>query len=245
MKVKDRVEKMTEGGKIIVEIMREIIAHVEPGVTTLQLDRLAESLCGKNGVKPAFKGYEGFPNTLCVGPNDTVVHGIPNDIPLESGDIVSLDMGIIFKSVYLDMARTIGVGEVSKDVQKFMDTCKLALDNASSEAIPGNRIGDIGFEIQSVAEENGYSVVREMVGHGVGERLHEEPMIPGLGEQGTGELLYEGQTIAIEAILNMGKPDITISRKDGWTSKTKDGSLSALFENTVVVAKQPNILTYL
>ncbi|MFH1547193.1 MAG: type I methionyl aminopeptidase [bacterium] len=245
MKVKERVEKMTEGGKIIVEIMKEIISHVEPGVTTLQLDRLSESLCSKYGVKPAFKGYEGFPNTLCVGPNDTVVHGIPDDIPLEEGDILSLDVGIVYKKVYLDMARTVGVGKVSKQAEKFMEVCELALKKACSVAVPGNRVGDISFEIQSYAESHGYSVVREMVGHSVGERLHEEPMIPGVGSPNTGELLYDGQTIAIEAIFNMGGPEISISRKDGWTSKTKDGSLSALFENTVVVAEEPKILTLL
>lgn len=236
---------MREGGRIIAGIMKEIISHVEPGVTTLQLDRLAESLCEENGVKPAFKGYEDFPNTLCVGTNDIVVHGIPDNIPLEEGDILSIDMGIVYKKVYLDMARTIGVGVIDAKTKSFINTCRICLDNASSVAIPGNRVGDIGHEIQSTAEGKGYSVVREMVGHGVGERLHEEPMIPGRGEQNTGGLLYEGQTLAIEAIINEGGPEIDISKKDGWTSRTKDGSLSALFENTVVVAQQPEILTSL
>jgi methionyl aminopeptidase len=245
MKLKEKNKRMREGGEIIVDIMREIVGHVEPGVTTNQLDSLAESLCSKYGVKPGFKGYEGFPSTLCVGPNDMVVHGIPNDNYLEEGDIVSLDMGIIYKGVYLDMARTIGVGKISSKTQKFLDTCEEAWNNAFKMATPDNKVGDISYEIQSTAEEAGYSVVREMVGHGVGERLHEEPMIPGIGEKDSGERLYEGQTIAIEAILNMGDPDITISRKDGWTSKTLDGSLSALFENTVIVAEEPEILTNL
>lgn len=243
MKLKEKNNRMREGGKVIVEIMREILTHVEPGVTTNQLDRLAESLCEVHKVKPAFKGYEGFPNTLCVGPNDTVVHGIPDNRKLEEGDIVSVDMGIIYKRVYLDMARTVGIGQIDPKVQKFLDTCSKSLEKATEKAIPNNRVGDISNEIQTTSEKNGYSVVREMVGHGVGERLHEEPMIPGFGEKEGGERLYEGQTLAIEAILNMGEPDINISRKDGWTSKTLDGSLSALFENTVIVAKNPEILT--
>jgi methionyl aminopeptidase len=135
------------------------------------------------------------------------------------------------------------VGKISSKAQKFLDTCENAWNNAFKMATPDNRVGDISHEIQSTAENSGYSVVREMVGHGVGERLHEEPMIPGIGEKGSGERLYDGQTIAIESILNLGEPDITISRKDGWTSKTLDGSLSALFENTVIVAKEPEILT--
>lgn len=245
MKVKERNKRMREGGKIIVEILREVLDHVEPGVTTKQLDELAESLCELKGVKPGFKGYEGFPNTICVGPNDNVVHGIPDDRNLEEGDILSVDMGIVYEGVYLDMARTVGVGKIDSKTQKFLDTVEKSLYNAIEQAIPGNKVGDIGYAIQSTVEPVGYSVVREMVGHGVGERLHEEPMIPGVGEKGVGGGLYEGQTLAIEAIVNMGESGIKISKKDGWTSKTLDGSLSALFENSVIVAQEPEILTNL
>lgn len=238
-----KVKNMREGGKIAVRILGEVLKKVEPGVTTNELNDLAEDLCRENKVKPAFKGYMGFPSALCVGPNEVVVHGIPSDEVMEEGDIISIDFGIQYKGVFLDFARTVGVGKISGNAQKLIDTAEKAWNKAFSKAVPGNRVGDISHEIQKNVEAEGFSVVREMVGHGVGFELHEDPMIPGYGDPGEGEPLYEGQTLAIEAIINEGKKEIKISRKDGWTTRTKDGMLSALFENTIVVSKKPEILT--
>lgn len=238
-----RNKLMRKAGVIAASILQEVCSKATVGVSLLELDELAESLCYKNDVIPGFKGYEGFPNTLCVGVNDVVVHGIPDNYRLKSGDIVSLDFGLIYKKVYSDTAYTVMIGEVDPETTKFVDTVEKSLYKGIEQAVTGNRVGDIGSAIQSTVEAQGYSVVREMVGHSVGYELHEEPFIPGYGTQGKGEKLYEGQTLAIETIINQGKPAITISKKDGWTSKTKDGKLSALFEHTVIVGKKPEILT--
>lgn len=240
---KKKIQNMREGGKIAAEIFRLVVDDVKPGVTTAQLDAKAESLCQKYKVKPAFKGYMGFPAVLCVGTNDTVVHGIPDDRELVEGDILSVDFGIVYKGVYLDMARTLCVGKVPESTRKFVRTVELALDNAIKVAIIGNTVGDIGHAIQSTVEKEGYSVVLEMVGHGVGYKLHESPSIPGYGIPGKGARLEKGQTIAIEAIINEGGCEIKVSKKDNWTTRTRDGKLSALFENTVLVMDEPEILT--
>jgi len=238
-----KIKNMREGGKVIVEILRRIVGEVRPGITTLFLDQTAESLCEKWKVKPAFKGYSDYPATLCIGPEDIVVHGIPDGRVLREGEIVSLDFGIIYQGYYLDMARTVPVGSIRPEIQDFLDTTALALKNACEVATVGHTIGDIGYAICTTVEAKGYSVVREMVGHTIGRHLHEDPMIPGYGNPGEGEPLYDGQTIAIEAIINQGRPGITISKQDGWTSRTKDGKLSALFENTVLVSDESEILT--
>lgn len=238
-----KLKRMRDGAKIAVNIYRKVLDKIEPGISTLELDAYAEALCKKENVKPAFKGYQDFPNVLCVGPNDTVVHGIPNDTPLESGDIISVDFGIIYKEVYLDMARTVGVGNISLEAQEFIDTVERSLEEACKQAIPGNTIGDIGYAIQHTVEPEGYSVVREMVGHGLGYDLHEDPAIPGYGRKKSGPELHDGQTIAIESIINQGSNVISTSQKDGWTTRTNDGKLSALFENTVIVSENPEILT--
>lgn len=240
---KQKIQNMREGGQIAAEIFRLIVADVKPGITTSQLDAKAELLCKKYEVKPAFKGYMGFPAVLCVGPNDAVVHGIPDDRELVEGDILSIDFGIVYKGVYLDMARTLCVGKVSSSTKKFVKTVELALDNAIKVATTGNTVGDIGYAIQSTVEKEGYSVVLEMVGHGVGYKLHESPSIPGYGVPGEGNRLEKGQTIAIEAIVNEGGCEIDVSKKDSWTTRTRDGKLSALFENTVLVMDKPEILT--
>jgi len=171
------------------------------------------------------------------------VHGIPDDTPLNDGDIVSIDFGIIYDGVYLDMARTVPVGAISSKVSAFVSTVEAALTAGCEAARVGNTVGDIGHAISSVAEAKGYSVVREMVGHGVGYKLHEDPMVPGYGRKEEGARLYAGQTLAIEAIINEGTSEIAISTADGWTSRTKDGKLSALFENTVCVLEESEILT--
>ena len=239
----DKIEKMRIAGDILSEINRELREMAVEGVTLLEIDEKANELCKKFNVIPAFKGYDGFPKTVCVGVNDVVVHGIPDNYALKNGDIVSLDMGIKYKGVFSDSAITVGVGQISANAKKLMEATKKAVIEGIKFAKPGNRVGDIGNAMQKAVESEGFSVVIEMVGHGVGYELHEEPYIPGYGEKGEGEKLYEGQTIAIEAIINEGTPDIVISKKDGWTSKTKDGKLSALFEHTVVVGKEPLVLT--
>jgi methionyl aminopeptidase len=175
--------------------------------------------------------------------NSVVVHGIPDDYVLKKGDIVGIDFGIKYQDVFSDCSVTVTIGEVPKDVKNFVETTKRAVLNAIAQAVPGNCTGDIGNAIQTTVEKQGYSVVREMVGHGIGYQLHEDPYIPGFGQKGHGDKLYRGQTLAIEAIINMGGPEIVISRDDGWTTWTKDGMLSALFEHTVVVDNTPRILT--
>lgn len=239
----DKIEKMRKAGEILSVILADISSMAKPGVSLLEIDNRAEELCKQYDVKPAFKGYDGFPKTVCVGVNDVVVHGIPNEYILKEGDIVSLDMGIKYKGVFSDSAVTVGIGKISDIAQKLINATKQAVLNGIKEAKPGKRVGDIGYAMQTTVEKQGFSVVVEMTGHGVGYELHETPFIPGYGERGTGERLYEGQTLAIEAIINEGKPDIRISREDGWTSTTKDGKLSALFEHTVVVGKEPLVLT--
>lgn len=239
----EKIEKMKIASNMLSDMLKELRLMAKEGITLLDLDDFAEEMCRKEGVLPAFKGYDGFPKTLCVGVNDVVVHGIPNEYVLKSGDIVSIDMGIKYEGVYSDSAITVGIGQISDNAHKLMEATKLSVLNGIKEAKPGKRVGDIGYAMQKTVEERGFSVVREMTGHGVGYHLHEEPYIPGYGQKGTGEKLYEGQTLAIEAIINEGKPDIYISREDGWTSTTKDGKLSALFEHTIVVGKNPQILT--
>lgn len=240
---KEKVLRMKEGGVIAARILGEVLAAVKPGVRTRELDELAEKKCKDFGVKPAFKGYHGYPATICVGPEDIVVHGIPGERILKKGEIVSIDFGIIYKKVFLDMARTVPVGKILPETQHFVDTVERAMYAGCLAAVTGNRVGDIGYAINSVVEKKGYVAVRELVGHGVGLHLHEEPMIPGFGRKGHGDKLYEGQTLAIEAIINQGSPEIEISKEDGWTSRTKDGMLSALFENTVLVSDESEILT--
>lgn len=239
----DKIEKMKKAGDILSQILGEISKMAGVGVKLIDIDTKAENLCKEFNVKPAFKGYEGFPKTVCVGVNDIVVHGIPDEYELKSGDIVSLDMGIKYLDIFSDSAVTVAIGKVSSEALRLMEVTKRAVLNGVKEAKPGKRVGDIGYAMQKTVEEAGFSVVEEMVGHAIGYDLHEEPYIPGYGEKGTGEKLYEGQTLAIEAIVNEGRPEILISREDGWTSRTKDGKLSALFEHTVVVAKNPVILT--
>jgi methionyl aminopeptidase len=238
-----KIEKMAKAADILHLIFKELVAKAKEGVSLTEIDQLAEQLSHKHNVIPAFKGYEDYPASTCIGVNNVVVHGIPDDYVLKSGDIVGIDFGIKYQDVFSDCSVTITIGEVPKDVKNFVETTKRAVLNAIAQAVPGNRTGDIGNAIQTTVEKQGYSVVKEMVGHGIGYQLHEDPYIPGFGQKGHGDKLYRGQTLAIEAIINMGSPEIVISRDDGWTTWTKDGMLSALFEHTVVVDNTPRILT--
>jgi methionyl aminopeptidase len=240
----DEINIMREGGKVLYRIVEDLKSKARAGISTYELDQKAFDLCKENNVKPAFLHYRGYPSTLCVGVNDVVVHGIPskNEI-LTSGDIISIDMGVIYKEFYTDMAVTVGVGEVNKKAEKLMNCTKECLESAILKSIAGNTIGDIGYAIQSIAELSGFNVVRQMVGHGIGRKLHENPQIPGFGSTKEGVKLREGMTLAIEAIINEGDYAIKFL-KDGWTTKTADGSLSALFEHTIVVKEdQAEIMT--
>lgn len=240
---KTKIEKMRKAADILSRILKKVASEAKEGVSLAELDAMAEQMCKENNVIPAFKGYEGFPSTLCTGLNDVVVHGIPDESVLKDGDIVSIDMGIKYQDVYSDCAVTVAVGEVSKDAKRLMDSTKRSVEKAVSMAKVGNTLGDIGHAIQSTVEADGFSVVKEMVGHGIGYELHEDPFVPGFGTPGQGQKLQKGMVLAIEAIINQGSPDIGISREDGWTSVTKDGMLSALFEHTVVVDENPDVLT--
>ncbi|MCB9790789.1 type I methionyl aminopeptidase [Candidatus Nomurabacteria bacterium] len=238
-----KINDMREAGKICSKIFSELGKAISPGVKIIEIDNLAEKLSRDMNVLPAFKGYEGFPASICASLNDIVVHGIPDTTVLSKGDILGVDFGIKYRGVYSDMSFTFPVGKITLREKKLISATKDAVLAGVSKAVPGNKVGDIGAAMQKVVEKAGYSVVREMVGHGIGHHLHEDPYVPGYGRPGRGETLYRGQTLAIEAIVNEGSPEICISAEDGWTTYTEDGMLSALFEHTIVVDETPEILT--
>jgi methionyl aminopeptidase len=216
---------------------------VAPGVSTADLDAAAEAKVRAAGAEPAFKGYRGYPATLCASVNEQVVHGIPNRRALAAGDIVSLDMGVRLNGYYGDSAITVPIGPVSEEVTRLLRVTQEALESGIAQIKVGGRISDIGHAIQRFVEAEGFSVVREFVGHGIGAALHEEPQIANYGEPGRGPRLAEGMTLAIEPMVNMGKPAVKVLA-DGWTAVTKDGSLSAHFEHTVAVTNNgPDVLT--
>ena len=239
----EKIEKMEKAAKICSRILAEVVAAAQPGTTLLQLDILAETKCHENSVKPAFKGYNGYPATINANINDIVVHGIPDSYELVEGDILGIDFGVVYKGVYSDMSVTIPIGEISDSAKNLILVTKKALLAGVDKAVVGNRVGDIGAAMQEIVESAGYSVVREMVGHGVGYDLHEDPTIPGYGKAGTGPTLYDGQTVAIELLVNEGSRGIFLDIDDGWTMFTEDGKLSALYEHTVVVGEEPKVLT--
>jgi methionyl aminopeptidase len=235
-KTEEEIELIRESSLLVAKTHAEVAKLIQPGVTTLELDAVAEEFIRDHGGVPGFKGYSGFPNTLCVSPNEEVVHGIPNNTPLESGTILSLDCGVKKNGFFGDSAFTYEVGQVAKEVQDLLRVTRESLYHGIDAAITGNRIGDIGFAIQKHAENNGYTVVRELVGHGVGANLHESPEVPNYGKRGRGVKLQEGLVLAIEPMINMGVKEI-IQLNDGWTIKTADLKPSAHFEHTVVVRK--------
>ena len=237
------LEKMRAANQLVARILGELAQMVAPGVSTQDLDAAAESKVRAAGAEPAFKGYRGYPATLCASVNEQVVHGIPNRTPLSEGDIVSLDMGVRLDGYYGDSAVTVPVGAVREDVQALLRVTQEALEKGIARVRVGGRISDIGHAIQTHVEAHGFSVVREFVGHGIGASLHEEPQIANYGEPGRGPRLAEGMTLAIEPMVNMGKPAVRVL-SDGWTAVTRDGSLSAHFEHTVAVTKDgPLVLT--
>ena len=232
----DEIDLIRESSLLVAKTHAEISALIKPGVTTLQLDTIAEEFIRDNGGVPAFKGYGGFPNTLCASLNEQVVHGIPNNNPLNNGDIISMDCGVFMNGYYGDSAYTYEVGEVSVEIKNLLLRTKESLYLGIDQAISGNRIGDIGFAIQRHVEQFGYGVVREMVGHGVGKNLHEDPQVPNYGKRGRGIKLKEGMVIAIEPMINLGTKNIK-QLSDGWTIITTDRKYSAHFEHTIVVRK--------
>lgn len=244
LKTPKEIEIMFEAGQLNYACHEEIRKNIEPGVSTKELDRIAENFFKKAGAKPAFKGYKGYPATINASINDEVVHGIPSkDRILKEGDVVSIDLGVIWNSYYADSANTWPVGEISGKLQKLLTVTRECLLDAIRQSVVGKRIGDISHAVQSMAEGAGYSVVRDLVGHGIGRRLHEDPRVPNFGRQGSGHKLRPGMVIAIEPMINMGKYQVEIL-EDDWTVVTKDGKASAHFEHTIAVTKNgPRILT--
>jgi methionyl aminopeptidase len=237
------IERMRVANVLVADVLAELAAMVKPGVTTAELDAAAEMLVRAGGAEPAFKGYRGYPATLCASVNEQVVHGIPSERTLIDGDIISLDMGVKLNGFYGDSAVTVPVGRVSAEVLKLLRVTQEALQKGIEQVRLGGRVSDIGHAVQHHVEENGFSVVREFVGHGIGSALHEEPQIANYGEPGRGPRLAEGMVLAIEPMVNMGRPAVRVL-SDGWTAVTRDGSLSAHFEHTVAVTKQgPLVLT--
>ena len=235
-KTEEEIELVRKSSLLVAKTHAEIAGLIKPGITTLALDKIAEEFIRDNGGVPAFKGYGGFPNTLCMSPNEQVVHGIPNDEFLENGEILSVDCGVVMNGYYGDSAFTYEVGEVDAETKQLLKVTKESLYKGIEQAVAGNRIGDIGYAVQQHAESFGYGVVRELVGHGVGENLHESPEVPNYGRRGKGVILKEGLIIAIEPMINMGTKRI-LQHNDGWTIKTIDNKPYAHFEHTIVVRK--------
>jgi methionyl aminopeptidase len=235
-KSEEEIDLIRESSLLVGKTHAAIASLIKPGVTTLELDKIAEEFILDNGAIPAFKGYGGFPNTLCMSPNEQVVHGIPNNQPLNDGDILSVDCGVLKNGFYGDSAYTYEVGEVDSEVGNLLKVTKESLCKGIEQAVAGKRLGDIGFAIQEHAESFGYGVVREMVGHGLGRKLHEKPEVPNYGRRGKGIKLKEGLVIAIEPMINMGTKSIH-QHADGWTITTADGDFSAHFEHTIVVRR--------
>jgi len=234
---------MRAASQLVAQVLDELAAMVAPGISTADLDAAAEQKVRAAGAEPAFKGYRGYPATLCASANEQVIHGIPNRTPLKAGDIISLDMGVKLAGYYGDSAITVPVGAVSEDAKRLLQVTQEALDKGIAQVRVGGRISDIGHAIQKHVEAAGFSVVREFVGHGIGASLHEEPQIANYGEPGRGPRLAEGMVLAIEPMVNAGKPAVKVL-SDGWTAVTRDRSLSAHFEHTVAVtADGPWILT--
>ncbi len=237
------IERMRAANALVADVLAELEAMVAPGVTTAELDAAAEKLVRAGGAEPAFKGYKGYPGTLCASVNEQVVHGIPSSRALVEGDIISLDMGVKLNGFYGDSAVTVPVGRVSEAAATLLQVTRESLEKGIAQVRLGGRVSDIGHAIQQHVEAYGLSVVREFVGHGIGAALHEEPQIANYGEPGRGPRLAEGMTLAIEPMVNAGRPAVKVLA-DGWTAVTRDGSLSAHFEHTVAVTKGgPLVLT--
>jgi methionyl aminopeptidase len=244
LKSEREVALMREAGHILADVVEQLRASVKPGLSTLAIDEEVEAFILRRGAKPAFKGYRGFPATVCVSINEEVVHGIPSPHRrLTEGDIVGLDLGCIVEGYYADSAFTLPVGPVPPNVQKLLDVTRESLELAIKECWPGRRLSDVSHAVQSHVEAHGLSVVRAFVGHGIGRALHEEPQVPNFGDPGRGPQLRPGMVLALEPMVTMGSWEVKIL-DDGWTAVTKDGSLAAHFEHTVAVTEgEPEVLT--
>jgi len=234
LKTPGEIELMDQANRIVLKVLDEVGAVIAPGVTSRELDRLAERVIRGAGGVPAFLHYRGYPATLCISVDDVIVHGIPNDVPLKGGQIVGIDCGALYKGYYGDAARTFAVGEVDDEARRLLKVTEEALRLAVEQVRPGGRLSDIGHAVQRHAERHGFSVVREFSGHGIGTSLHEEPQVPNFGKPGKGPKLRPGLVLAIEPMVNAGKAGVRMDA-DGWTARTVDGSRSAHFEFSVAV----------
>ncbi|HKK42896.1 MAG TPA: type I methionyl aminopeptidase [Bacteroidales bacterium] len=243
LKTDEEVGLLRESNLLVSRTLAELASLIKPGITTLYLDKIAEEFIRDHGAVPGFKGYGGFPNTLCTSVNDEVVHGIPSGYVLKEGDIISVDCGVILDGWYGDSAYTFPVGEISDEARRLLDYTRASLEEGVREAVAGNRIGDISNAVQTRAESGGYSVVRELVGHGLGRKLHEQPEVANWGKKGSGPKMEKGLVICIEPMINTGRKE-TVQMSDGWTIKTADGKPSAHFEYAVAVDKgKADVLT--
>ena len=236
LKTDEEIELLRKSNLLVSKTHAAIAPLMKPGVNTLQLDKVAEAFIRDNGGEPGFLGYNGFPNTLCISVNKQVVHGIPSDYVMKEGDVISVDCGVLMNGFYGDSAYTFAIGHISEDVKNLLRVTKESLYLGIENAIAGKRVGDISFAVQQHAEAAGYSVVRELVGHGVGRNLHEKPEVPNYGRRGRGPLLKDGMVIAIEPMINMGVKNVK-EGKDGWTIETADSKPSAHFEHTIAIRK--------
>ena len=242
-KSRPEIEKMAAAGRLVAETIAHVGEHVEPGVTTRELDRVGEAFIREHGGVPTSKGDKGFPAALCISPNAMVVHGIPGAYRVREGDVLSVDVGVTLDGFVADSARTFGVGEISDEAERLLEACQAALAAGIDQARVGNRVGGISAAVQQTTEEAGFAVVRSLVGHGVGRSYHEDPQVPNFGEPGRGPLLAEGTTIAIEPMITAGRSDVYV-HDDQWSISTQDGSLAAHFEHTVAITVDgPRILT--
>ncbi|MGL4993362.1 MAG: type I methionyl aminopeptidase [Bacteroidales bacterium] len=243
LKTKEEIELIRESARLVGKTLAEVAKLIQPGVNTLTLDKRAEEFIRDNHAVPGFLGYSGFPNTLCISINSHVVHGLPSKYELKDGDIVSVDCGVLLNGFFGDSAYTFAVGNISEEHQRLLQVTKESLYKGIEQAKEGNRIGDIGFAVQSYCEANKYSIVRELVGHGIGRNLHESPEVPNYGRRGSGPKIQKGMVIAIEPMVNLGTRSIVFER-DGWTTRTRDNKYSAHFEHTIAVGDNgPDILS--
>lgn len=237
-KTNSEIEKLKKSSILVGKTIAEVAKHIKPGVTTIELDKIAETYILDNGALPGFKGYRGFPGTLCISINDVVVHGIPGKSVIKEGDLVSIDCGTIIDGYYGDSAFSFGVEPVSDEVRKLLQRTYNSLYVGIESAKYGNRVGDIGYSIQSYLSPFNYGIVRDLVGHGIGKNMHEKPEVPNYGRRGTGAKLYDGLVICIEPMITLGTSRINIDSEDGWTIRTNDGSFSAHFEHAIAVKKE-------
>jgi methionyl aminopeptidase len=245
LKSRNEIEKMMRSGRLLAQVFELLEGYIKPGVTTEELDRICEDYIRSHGAQPSFKGYRGFPASICTSINEQVVHGIPGARVMESGDLVSVDVGLVLDGYHADSARTYICGDSSPDAVRLIEITQEALMRGIEQAVVGNRVSDISHAIQSYVEAAGYSVVRDFVGHGIGRNMHEDPQVPNFGAPGFGPRLKEGMTLAIEPMVNTGIHEVAVL-SDSWTVVTVDGSLSAHFEHTIAITRNgPEVLTKL